>query len=265
MSFDPPTCTAAGQSWVSPVDGMKLVCVPAGSFLMGSNDSNANSNEKPQRSVTLNAFWIDSTEVTNRMFSAFVAATHYQTSYEAAGRGYVFNVSSLGWDSVSGASWKNPMGPSTNLNGLDNHPVVQVTWQDALEYCQWAKRRLPNEQEWEKAARGTQGFKYPWGNANTAADLLNLADVSLGRKDGVTFNDNYRYTAPVSSFSKGVSPYGAMDMAGNVTEWVNTVGDDSSQRIMRGGSFVDIEWSVRTSRRFGASLGNYAVGFRCGK
>jgi eukaryotic-like serine/threonine-protein kinase len=265
VSFYPPACTAVGQSWVSPLDGMTLVCVPGGSFLMGSNATDANANEKPQRSVSLKAYWIDRTEVTNKMFTAFVAATHYQTSYEQSGAGWVFNLSPEKWVAIDGASWKNPMGSSTNLSGLDEHPVVQVTWQDAQAYCQWARRRLPDEQEWEKAARGTQGNEFPWGNAAVAPDYLNLADASLGRKTGVSFNDGYKFTAPVGSYPKGKSPYGALDMAGNVTEWVDTVGANSSERIMRGGCFVDIPWSTRTSRRFGAELGNYAVGFRCVK
>ena len=144
---------------------------------MGSadSDSEAGSDEKPQHKVTLDAFWIDRTEVTNAMFAKFVAATSYKTDGEKAGKGFVLNLTSGQWEEMAGADWQHPRGPGSDLAGLDQHPVVQVSWNDATAYCAWAGRRLPTEAEWEKAARGTDGRKFPWGNQNVAGDLLNFS------------------------------------------------------------------------------------------
>lgn len=142
---------------------MVLLYVPAGNFLMGSADSDPNAlpEEQPQHTVQLDAFWIDRTDVTNAMFAMFVKATGHKTDGERLGDGVVCVNGDC--HSTIGADWQHPNGPSSNLDGRANHPVVQVSWNDASSYCAWAGRRLPSEAEWEKAARGTDGRLYPWG------------------------------------------------------------------------------------------------------
>ena len=161
----PTNALGIGSSQVSPVDGMILVYVPAGEFLMGSADSDpeASSDEKPQHKVTLDAFWIDRTEVTNAMFAQFVAASGHKTDAEKVGTGWAFDPTSTSWKVTIDAEWQHPRGPGSDVAGLDKHPVVQVSWNDAAAYCGWTGRRLPTEAEWEKAARGTDGRKYPVG------------------------------------------------------------------------------------------------------
>ena len=189
-----------------------MVLVPAGEFIMGSNadeidrllrdwpDANREffKDEMPRHQVYLDAFSIDKYEVTNTRFQQFVQATGYRTQAERAGWTYV---------------WHAPQGLGSTIAGLEQHPVVYVSQEDAKAYCAWAGKRLPTEAEWEKAARGTDGRIYPWGNQFD--------------EKRVRFCDAYcllpskrRSTVPVGSYEGGKSPYGAYDMAGNVAEWV---------------------------------------------
>ncbi|MEI2691328.1 MAG: SUMF1/EgtB/PvdO family nonheme iron enzyme [Anaerolineae bacterium] len=133
---------------------------------MGSIDANsiAASDEKPQHVVYLPDYWIGHTEVTNLMFTRFVAATGYQTDAEKIGSAWTYDRSGRKWVDTPGANWRSPFGPASSLNGLEEHPVVQVSWNDAVAYCQWTGKRLPTEAEWEKAARGGDGRSFPWGN-----------------------------------------------------------------------------------------------------
>ncbi|MGF3501312.1 MAG: formylglycine-generating enzyme family protein, partial [Candidatus Bathyarchaeia archaeon] len=165
------------------------------------------------------AYWIDRTEVTVAQFRAFVGATGYETTAEAEGWGYVYVASSGKWERVRGADWEQPYGPGAAA-AEDDHPVVQVSWYDAAAYCAWAGGRLPSEAEWEKAARGTAGRIYPWGNTFDGRKL-NYCDANCvySWRD-TAVDDGYASTAPVGSYPGGASPYGALDMAGNVWEWV---------------------------------------------
>jgi formylglycine-generating enzyme required for sulfatase activity len=225
---------------------------------------------------------MDQTEVTNAQFTHFVATTGYTTDAEIAGWGYAFMDNQ--WRPVNGADWRHPGGPTTTLAGLDNLPVVLVSWNDANAYCQWAGRQLPTEAQWEKAARGTDGRIYPWGNQNVAGNLLNFADLHLGVSwADKTVNDGYEFTAPVGSYPAGASPYGVLDLAGNVWEWVadwyadkyyaespaqNPPGPSSGQgRVMRGGGWSDVAARVRAaSRRHEPPDSRHAdVGFRCSR
>jgi formylglycine-generating enzyme required for sulfatase activity len=204
-------------------------------------------DEKPPHQVDLPEFQIDLFEVINAQYGAFVDATGYQTEGEQAG---------------SSRSWRDDW-----TEGKDNHPVVRVSWNDAIAYCQWAGKRLPSEAEWEKAARGPQAFLYPWGNEY-------IPGRSNGRDTGI------RATVAVGSYGEGVSPYGVFDMAGNVREWTSDPGYlpypgnnipsayyGEEFRVLRGGGWFDDSPDLRTTRRNPTSptAANRDIGFRCAK
>jgi eukaryotic-like serine/threonine-protein kinase len=282
-STQPPPCTGIGQTWVRPADHMLMDCVPAGSFPMGLKTCDFQGCEKEVNggNVDLPAFWMDRTEVTNAMFLQFVSQTHFITDAEKAGSSEVYGQPRP----VAGASWRAPQGPGSSLAGLDDYPVVQMDWYAAHAYCQWAGGQLPSEAEWEKAARGTDGRLWPWGNTPPSSSLVNAADLSLpmpqARKDQ---NDGYRYTAPVGSFPDGQSPYGLMDMAGNAWEWTRSIYKDypykandgrevqtapaaGDRLVLRGASWFDDYGSLRSTLRFGGIPGGATdgLGFRCEK
>ena len=227
----PPVSASAGETWTRPADGMAMVYIPAGEFWMGSSDEQIAqfkekcpdceiSNEQPQHRVYLDAFWIDHTEVTNAMFELFVRATGYRTQAEEDGSGDAFNLTINAVETTQGADWRHPKGPESSLDGFSEHPVVLVSWNDAVAYCEWAGVRLPSEAEWEKAARGEDGRIYPWGNIFDG-NHLNICDKNCPFDYADTnINDSWQFTAPVGSFPTGASPYGLFDMAGNVWEWV---------------------------------------------
>ena len=280
----PTSSLDIGSTQTSQKDNMVMVYVPAGEFAMGSleHDPNAYENEKLQRNVYLDAFWIDQTEVTKAMFARFVEESGYQTDAEAAGYGLVYIPATDDWEEIKGANWQHPVGLATTGDRLDNYPVVQVSWNDANAYCEWASRRLPTEAEWEKAARGTDGRQYPWGN-EFSGELLNYCDATCitttGKDDNA--NDEYQDLAPVGTYPNGASPYGALDMSGNVWEWMADWFDESyyknapernppgaesgTYRILRGGSWANNFIFARTTLRGGAvpteSFDN--LGFRC--
>jgi iron(II)-dependent oxidoreductase len=242
----PPTGARKGQVWVSPKDGKEMVYVPAGEFLMGSRDDEAPEWECPQRKVYLDAFWIDKTEVTNAEYRKFAEARDHRNPQH--------------WDD-----------PEFNQ---PQQPVVGVRWADATAYAGWAGKRLPTEAEWEKAARGSDGRRYPWGNEEPGSSRCNLS----GSGDGYA-----TVTAPVGSFPSGASPYGCLDMAGNVWEWCadrhdsnyykygptrNPKGPDSGTAwVIRGGSWGDISRNVRCANRIFdlPGTGQEFTGFRCAR
>jgi serine/threonine-protein kinase len=270
-TFKPPppaatnnTATAAPTrmtpiiSRVSPKDGMVQVYVPAGDFLMGSDpskDNNAHNGELPQHTVYLDSYWIDKFEVSNDQYVKCEVAG-------ACSRPY-------GTNSSTRVSYYVD-------NHFKNFPVINVMWNQAREYCIWVGRRLPSEAEWEKAARGTDGRIYPWGNNDPAENLLN-------------YNKNVGDTTAVGSYPSGASPYGALDMAGNVAEWVNDLYSDNYyqqsplknptgptsgdlySRMIRGGSWSDYGRQVRSASRelfysvvqWWWSWDNGFWGFRC--
>ena len=234
-------------------DGADMVLVPAGEFWMGSTAAeidrackqgggigceNQSKKELPRHRVDLDAFYLDRYEVTNAFFERFVTATGHRTTAER--EGFAYALRGPQWNKVSGASWHAPSGPGSSA--APDHPVVQVSWDDASAYCRWAGKRLPTEAEWEKAARSTDGRQYPWGEQWDRA------------RANVNENPGRGTTAPVGSYPNGVSPYGAQDMAGNVWEWVadwyvsdyygasevrDPRGPDSgATRIVRGGAWV---------------------------
>jgi formylglycine-generating enzyme required for sulfatase activity len=250
-AFQPGVCSKDGAAIPSSMDGMILLCVTQGSFRMGSDpavDANAVSDEFPMHTVSLKAFWIDQTEVTNRQYALCVKA-----------------------GGCSGPVSENSKDPVYFGNpAYDNYPVTYIDWDQANSYCMWANRRLPSEAEWEKAARGTKASIYPWGNTAPNADLLNYKL----NKGGIM---------PVGSYPKGKSFYGALDMAGNVMEWVGDTYLNSyyasqdvwnnpqgpatgSYGVTKGGAWISHgDYRVRSAARYGydrkTRLG--ANGFRC--
>jgi formylglycine-generating enzyme required for sulfatase activity len=237
-----------------------LIDIPAGSFTMGSEDGA--SDKKPVHTVHLDRYYIGKYEVTVGQFRKFVNATGYKTDAEKSGGAYVYVNGS--WTQKSDANWSN-----TYFSQTENHPVVCVSWNDAKAYCDWAGLRLPTEAEWEKAARGTDGRKYPWGSSWDA-----------GKCNSDEKGDSYEYTSPVGSFPTGVSPYGCYDMAGNVWEWCNdwygekyyasspsnnpTGPSSGDARVLRGGGWYDIANYCRSSFRNRNAPGFriYYFGFR---
>jgi formylglycine-generating enzyme required for sulfatase activity len=234
-----------GSLMVSDKDGMVLVYVPAGEFTMGADNDNADN--APQHRVVLDAFWIDQTEVTNALYAKCVDA--------------------------------NQCDPPARVNSYtrptyfgdpeyEDYPVIYVNWNMAKTYCEWAGRRLPTEAEWEKAARGTDARAYPWGNASPKDSLLN-------------YNGNNGDTTMAGKYPEGASMYGALDMAGNVLEWVqdwydetyyqdsplsNPAGPEFGQlRVLRGGSWHVGDSVARSDYRYRVDLKNIGmiIGFRC--
>jgi formylglycine-generating enzyme required for sulfatase activity len=234
-----------GSTKISPVDGAAMMYVPAGEFVMGSNEGD--DDEKPPHTVYLDAFWIDKYEVTNALYKKCVDAGKCSPPSE---RNSHTRISYYG------------------NSQFDNYPVIYVSWDDANKYCAWAGKKLPTEAQWEKAARGTDGRIYPWGNTFDK-NLLNSAEGGKGD------------TTAVVSYPAGASPYGVMDMAGNVWEWVadwygqnyyasspknNPAGPTSGQwRVLRGGSWSHNSGYVRAAYRnvYVPGLRYSYVGFRC--
>lgn len=254
---------------------VEQVFVPTGAFQMGSDGGQA--DEQPTHTVLLDGFWIDRTEITNEQFDIFVQATSLVTTAERDGQGHVYSVDS--WQLKDGADWRHPQGPGSVAE--PDHPVVLVTWEEADAFCAWAGGRLPTEAEWEYAARGPESLPFPWGmNRNTS--LFNSCDRNCPYEWRDTFaDDGYGYTAPVGSYSDGASWVGAVDMIGNVWEWVNDwynegtytgvlqvnpVGPDSGVlKVIRGVAWVhnpDIHYAANRGYAFPQAAYN-GFGFRC--
>ncbi len=262
----PAPTLGAGSEKMSSADGMTMLYVPAGEFLMGASENEGLEDEKPQHTVYLDAFWIDQTEVTNAMYAAFLNDRGNQIE----GGSYWLDADSEEALIVQGGDQWQPK------DDYADHPVLEVTWYGARAYCDWAGRRLPSEAEWEKAARGTDGRKRPWGNSMPTSGAEGCKYEWAGRIDCGAMGP-----IPVGSLPLGASPYGAMDMGGNVREWVqdlygenyyaisvldNPKGPSSgSYRVLRGGGWKHGNGWTRTTKRYSANpitSDNY-TGFRC--
>ena len=178
-----------------PKDSSVMIAIPSGKFWMGSGRGEGPDNERPQHRVNIDLYFIDKYPVTNAQFERFVEDTGYVTDAERNDSGFIADFRGI-WENGKGVSWRDYFSAATV-----NHPVVLVSPIDAAAYCRWAGKRLPTEAEWEKAARGTDGRKYPWGNAP--------------EPDDTHANFVGRGTKPVDSYPMGTSPYGCFDMAGN--------------------------------------------------
>ncbi len=306
-----------------PKNGMVLI--PEGTLNMGGDNEQADSDEYPKHEVKISSFWMDETEVTNQQYAEFVEATGYVTIaerpiiweeivkdlppgtppppdsllqpgalvFKATDTPVSYNDPSRWWEWVIGASWRQPEGLGSNIAERMNHPVVQVAWEDAVAYAEWAGKRLPTEAEWEWAARGgLENMIYPWGNED-----VNEGEPKANFWQGVfPFQnkeiDDFYATAPVKSFPP--NGFGLYEMPGNVWEWCsdwyhfNYYADASAgvpnpkgpiesfdpqmpytkQRSMRGGSFLcndDFCSGYRNARRMKSSpdTGLSHTGFRC--
>lgn len=260
----------AGDERVSSVDGMTQVYIPEGTFMRGGLDAAAQMDELPNDKVTLHGFWMDKVEVTNGMYLLCVQAGACRLPH--------YGIGPVLKSKTRPEYFRNPE--------FNDYPVVYVGWDDAQTFCKWAGRRLPSEAEWEYGARG--GFPslntYPWGEQKPDNSYAN-------------FNFIIGDTVRVGSFPAGASPFGLLDMAGNVAEWVNDFYDSNYYasgavlnptgpiarnryfaRVVRGGSFVDPDHYIRVSKRsstvgpdpsqpessdlyFGVSADS--IGFRC--
>jgi formylglycine-generating enzyme required for sulfatase activity len=241
-SSTPPSQPDLGDTWARPVDGMTMVYVPGGEFQMGSahDDSAAVSDEQPQHSVRLDGFWIDQTEVTNAQFVQFL---NQQGNSDAQGATMI--ILDQGYTQIFQVG-----DQFTTKDAALHRPVVMVTWYGAAAYCDWAGGRLPTEAEWEYAARGPGGNLYPWGDAAPSCDL-----ATYGTCVGVPVD--------VGSHPAGASWCGALDMAGNVWEWIvdwfgpysglpqeNPTGPASGDvPVLRGGGWHSPPWEIRSAFR----------------
>ncbi len=246
------------------------VGIPGGLFLMGDSfdEGYPGDGEVPVHEVQLDPFRMDTTAVTNRQFSAFVEDTGYRTESERYGSSAVFHLvlrappeDVLGpasgtpwWLNVRAADWAHPAGRDSHWSDIPDHPVVQVSHNDALAYCRWAGRRLPTEAEWEYAARGgLDRNRYPWGNDLVEMDGGHLCNIWQGAfPTSNTEEDGYLATAPVKTFP--ANGFGLYEVSGNVWEWcadwflpkyyrnsptVNPPGPTiGAGRVMRGGSYL---------------------------
>ena len=232
--------TDAGSERVSSVDGMVQVFIPEGSFRMGGLDVKAEEDEKPDHAVSMSAFWMDKLETTNAMYMLCVQ--------EGAGEPPDFFRS-------------EKHQKYFNTDEYADYPVIYVTWGDATDYCTWAGKRLPTEAQWEYAARGNDFRSFPWGDERPDTSRAN-------------FDHKINDVSRVGSFPAGASPFGVLDMSGNVWEWVSdfydadyyslavaanptgplaAMGTLSQNRVIRGGSYQDVEKDIRVTNRGHAS------------
>jgi len=279
----------------------RMISLPGGSFLMGSEDSQVNpqDGEGPVREVFLDAFQIDPYPVTNDDFAQFVEATGYRTEAEEYGWSFVFwahvprqrfnelvedtVANAPWWCKVRGAKWNAPFGAGSSVSDIRNHPVVHVTWNDVQAFCRWSGLRLPSEAEWEYAARGgLQQKLYPWGDKlrPDGEHRCNIWQGEFPNRD--SGEDGFTGSCPVDAFPP--NGFGLFSMTGNTWEWCAdwfdatfhlTASRDNPQgppkgdaRVMRGGSFLchrsycnRYRVAARSSNTPDSSTSN--LGFRC--
>ena len=308
LGADQPPLRGGGANATSAVDAVnreQMIWVPGGSFLMGSN--NFYPEERPLRQVSVDGFWIDRYPVTNAEFERFVSATRYVTFAERPPNHAMYPEADPSllvpgslvfrkppgpvglrdyrawWEYVLGASWRHPEGLDSTLDGLGDHPVVHVTYEDACAYAAWAGKTLPTEAEWEFSARGgLEGASYAWGEEPTPEGRI-MANIWQGRFPWENLKvDGYEGTSPVGAFP--ANGYGLYDMIGNVWEWTASVftplraeksccaasapGAPNGRQVVKGGSHLCAPsycLRYRPAARQGEPLDTSTchIGFRC--
>ncbi len=249
LSGAPLAATAAEEALIEK-DPVEMVIIPAGPFIRGSAPGEGRLDEQPRRKIYLNAFAIDKYEVSNAHYMKFLDETLHKPPLNVFAE-----------------------RPFNKEEGIADLPVVQVTWHDAVDYCFWAGKRLPTEAEWEKAARGTDGRLYPWGEGSPTAQRANFEKDWDGKK---TFVE-------VTALPEGQSSFGIFNLAGNVREWVqdwydseyystspdkNPKGPDNGiLKVLRGGSWRSFDTDLRANSRGkgGFALKTHGIGFRCAR
>lgn len=258
--------------------GVEFVKVDGGQFEMGDTFGDGDSDELPVSKLKVGDFYLGKNEVTVAQFRRFVAATGYVTQAEKEGSGWAWTGVRI--ERIPGGSWKNP-----GFAQEDNYPVVNVSWQDATAYCDWAGYRLPTEEEWEYAARDKGSkIKYSWGNelphgtrGGNVADEAGVAGYPL-KSWFKGYSDGYIFTAPVGQFAS--NSLGLNDMTGNVLEWCSDAYEEyigpmpppkefsslpmEPSRVLRGGSWADDPIYSRCSERAGQdpTFAYPSIGFR---
>ncbi|KAM4726084.1 inactive C-alpha-formylglycine-generating enzyme 2 [Anableps anableps] len=261
----------------------EMVNIPGGRLVMGTRAADSRDGESPVREAEVQPFRIDKYPVTNALFRDFVRAEKYKTEAETFGWSFVFQdfvsdelkskvtqriESAPWWLPIEQAFWRQPAGPGSGIRERLDFPVVQVSWNDAQEFCKWKGNRLPTEEEWEWAARGgLQGRTYPWGN-KFQPNRTNLWQGQF--PDGDTAEDGYHGTSPVTAFPPQNS-YGLYDMMGNTWEWTSTRFPAAQPTyVLRGASWIDtVDGSANHKAWVTTRMGNTPdsasdnLGFRC--
>ena len=259
-----------------------MIRVPGGTYTIGDEDPHAKPDASPI-TVTINDFEIDRYQVTNKQFMDFVFETGYKTDSEKKGGSWVYKAGAKDWAFTAGANWRHPLGPNSSIDNAWNHPVVNVSWNDANAYAKWAGKRLPTEAEWEIAARSAHSYKE---HTYIKPDIDASANVWQGHwPENNTLADGYFYTAPVSAFEP--NELGIYNMIGNTWEWtanwytddhdfrksqnINPSGPEfGTKKVARGGSwFCSPNYCSAYRPGFRGKTpqdGSYAnIGFRCAR
>ena len=249
LTGTPPAVAAAEEPMIEK-DPVEMVIIPAGPFIRGSAPGEGRLDEQPRRKIYLNAFAIDKYEVSNAHYMKFLDETLHKAPLNVFAE-----------------------RPLNKEEGIANLPVVQVTWHDAVDYCFWAGKRLPTEAEWEKAARGTEGRLFPWGDQPPTPQRANYEKDWDGKK---TFVE-------VTALPEGQSAFGLFNLSGNIREWVqdwydagyyslapekNPKGPETGiLKVIRGGSWRSFDTDLRAASRGkgGFALKTHGIGFRCAR
>nr|XP_023015355.1 sulfatase-modifying factor 1 [Leptinotarsa decemlineata] len=274
-----------GNKLQHPFETSNMVLIDGDTFEMGTNKPVfATDHEGPLRNVTIGSFYLDKFEISNQNFYDFVRETGYKTEAETFGDSFLFEMSlpekdrggykdvravqAPWWIKMKDVYWKHPEGPGSTIEDRMNHPVIHVSWNDAVKYCSHLGKRLPTEGEWEMACRsGLRQKLYPWGNKLNPKGQ-HWANIWQGEFPKVnTADDGYIFTSPVDGFPP--NKFGLYNMAGNVWEWTQDdwLGDSDS-KVKKGGSFLCHEsycWRYRCAARSSNTRDSSAsnLGFRC--
>ncbi|XP_059614949.1 formylglycine-generating enzyme [Phlebotomus argentipes] len=282
------------DSGVTQAKDAAMSLIPGGDFTIGTDQPIFEADkESPEKKVHVDSFYLDKFEVSNKDFGEFVDATGYKTEAEKFGDSFVFQgflddatkkenkdvrvVGAEWWYKIKGANWRHPEGQGSDLTGRANHPVIHVSWRDAVTYCEWRQKRLPTEAEWEVACRGGKKQRlFPWGDKLMPQDKHRMNIWQGEFPDDNTEKDGFFGTCPVDQFHQ--NSYDLFNIVGNVWEWTAdlwTLHDaekkpENRNRVKKGGSYLchksycyRYRCAARSQNTEDSSAGN--LGFRCAK